>query len=38
VRALVTDYRFTDLAERAKSGRWWRRGEARLFCPAVSLE
>ncbi len=38
VRALVHDYRFTDPAERARSGRWWRRGEARLFCPAVSLE
>ncbi len=38
VRALVHDYRFTDAAERATSGRWWKRGEPRLFCPAVSLE
>ena len=38
VRALVHDYRFTDPAERARSGRWWRTGEPRLFCPAVSLE
>jgi hypothetical protein len=38
VRALVHDYRFTGPAERAQSGRWWKRGEPRLFCPAVSLE
>ena len=38
VRALVHDYRFTDPGERAQGGRWWKRGEPRLFCPPVSLE
>jgi hypothetical protein len=38
VRALVYDYRFTSPEERARTGRWWRRGEPRPFCPPMSLE
>ena len=37
VRALVYDYRFTDRAERARTGRWWRRELKGLYCPVLSL-
>jgi predicted DCC family thiol-disulfide oxidoreductase YuxK len=35
VRAVVYDYRFTDSAERARSGAWWRRDIQGLYCPVV---
>ncbi|HKD18893.1 MAG TPA: lipase maturation factor family protein [Thermoanaerobaculia bacterium] len=33
VRAVLYDYRFTDAAERRRTGAWWRRRELGLFCP-----
>ena len=33
VRAVLYDYRFTDEAERRRTGAWWRRHELGLFCP-----
>ena len=38
VRAVLYDYRFTDLAERRRTGAWWRRTEHGLYFPAVSLD
>ncbi|MFI5005917.1 MAG: lipase maturation factor family protein [Solirubrobacterales bacterium] len=38
VRAVVYDYRFASPEEHARAGRWWRRGEPRLFCPPVFFE
>jgi lipase maturation factor 1 len=38
VRAELYDYRFTDRAERAKTGAWWKRNRLRTYLPAVSLE
>lgn len=37
VRASVYDYRFTDRATRAKTGRWWTRTPIGLYLPPVSL-
>ena len=36
VRAVVYDYRFTDRAERARSGAWWRRQMQGLYCPVMA--
>ena len=33
VRAVSYDYRFTDSAERARTGAWWRRREIGPYCP-----
>ena len=33
IRAVLYDYRFTDAAERRRSGAWWRRRELGLFSP-----
>ena len=38
VRAVLYDYRFTDPAERRRTGAWWRREPLGVYCPAVSLE
>jgi hypothetical protein len=38
VRAVLYRYRFTDLAERRTTGRWWRRERQGLYLPAVSLQ
>jgi uncharacterized membrane protein YphA (DoxX/SURF4 family) len=38
VRAVLYRYRFTDLAERRASGRWWRRERRGLYLPPVSLQ
>ena len=38
VRALLYDYRFTDPAERRRSGAWWRREARGVYFPAVSLQ
>jgi hypothetical protein len=35
VRALLYDYRFTDAAERRRTGAWWRRQLRGLYCPVV---
>jgi hypothetical protein len=37
VRAILYQYRFTDLAERRASGRWWKRERQGFYLPAVSL-
>ena len=37
IRAVVYDYRFTDFAERRRSGAWWRREEKATYLPAISL-
>ena len=37
VRALVYDYHFTDRAERARTGHWWRRDLKGFYCPVLSL-
>ncbi len=37
VRARLYEYKFTDRAERERTGAWWRREERGLYCPAVSL-
>jgi lipase maturation factor 1 len=37
IRAVVYDYQFTDLAERRRSGAWWRREQKGVYLPAISL-
>ncbi|MEA2624699.1 MAG: hypothetical protein QOD06_744 [Candidatus Binatota bacterium] len=37
VRAMLWDYRFTDPAEKAKTGRWWRRQLLGPYSPVLSL-
>lgn len=38
IRATVYEYRFTDWATRAKTGRWWTRTPMGLYLPPVSLQ
>ena len=38
VRAVLYQYRFSDLAERRATGRWWTRERDRLYLPEVSLD
>jgi predicted DCC family thiol-disulfide oxidoreductase YuxK len=38
LRAVVYDYRFTTVAERARSGAWWSRQPLGLYCPVLTLE
>lgn len=38
VRALLFEYRFTDRAERAAGGAWWKRTPKSLFFPAITLD
>ena len=38
VRALLYDYRFTDLATLRRTGAWWRREPEGAFTPAVTLD
>jgi hypothetical protein len=38
IRAVVYDYRFTDLATRRKTGAWWRHQEKGAYLPAFSLD
>jgi len=35
VRAVLYDYRFTDLATRRRTGEWWRGERLGLYCPVV---
>ena len=37
VRAILYDYRFTDLETKSSDGTWWRRERRGLYCPAISL-
>lgn len=37
LRALLYDYRFTDLAEKKQEGRWWRRKLIRDYLPMMQL-
>jgi hypothetical protein len=38
IRAMVYEYHFTDLAERKRTGNWWRRELKREYMPPVSLQ
>jgi hypothetical protein len=38
VRAVLYDYRFSDLALRRRTGAWWTREERGLYCPVLSRE
>lgn len=38
IRAVLFDYRFTTIAEKGKTGMWWKRKELGLYCPPISLE
>jgi predicted DCC family thiol-disulfide oxidoreductase YuxK len=37
VRAVLYDYRFTDLETRRRTGAWWKRARRGLYCPELSL-
>jgi lipase maturation factor 1 len=37
IRAVLYDYRFTDFAERRRSGAWWRCEEKGTYLPPISL-
>jgi lipase maturation factor 1 len=37
MRAVLYDYRFTDLSTRRSEGTWWRRERKELYCPTVTL-
>ena len=37
VRAILYDYRFTDLKTKRSEGTWWSREWKRIYCPAISL-
>ena len=37
VRAVLYDYRFTDITTKRSEGTWWSRERKGLYCPAVSL-
>ena len=37
VRAILYDYRFTELETKSSDGNWWRREQIGLYCPAISL-
>ena len=37
IRAVVYDYRFTNLATKHSDGTWWRRERRDLYCPVLSL-
>jgi lipase maturation factor 1 len=37
VRASLFEYHLTSLAEKAKTGSWWKREERGLYCPVLSL-
>jgi predicted DCC family thiol-disulfide oxidoreductase YuxK len=37
IRALVYEYRFTNMANRRKHGDWWQRRPERIYLPMVSL-
>jgi hypothetical protein len=37
IRARLFEYRFTDPAERSRTGAWWRREEKGVYFPAASL-
>lgn len=38
LRAVVYNYRFTDLAIQRATGAWWRRERLGLYCPVLSLQ
>jgi len=37
VRAVLYEYRFTDVAARRATGEWWQRERKGLYCPEISL-
>src|SRR6266545_2736378 len=38
IRAILSEYRFTDSAERRSTGAWWKREEKGLYCPILSRD
>jgi len=38
VRATLFQYHFTTLAERHRTGAWWRRDQAQTYCPILTLQ
>jgi predicted DCC family thiol-disulfide oxidoreductase YuxK/uncharacterized membrane protein YphA (DoxX/SURF4 family) len=38
IRAVLYDYRFTDVGQRRATGAWWRREETGLYLPVISRE
>jgi len=38
IRAVLSEYRFTDSAERRSTGAWWKREEKGLYCPILSRD
>ena len=38
VRAVLYEYRFTDVAVRRATGEWWQRERKGLYCPEISLQ
>jgi hypothetical protein len=37
IRAMVYEYRFTDFAERKRTGAWWKREEKATYLPPIAL-
>ena len=37
IRARLFEYHFTNALEKKQTGAWWRREEAGLYCPPVSI-
>jgi hypothetical protein len=37
LRARLFEYHFTSIAEKQKTGSWWKREEKGLYCPVLSL-
>ncbi|HTL46869.1 MAG TPA: lipase maturation factor family protein [Verrucomicrobiae bacterium] len=37
IRALISDYRFTDAEERSRTGHYWKKGPEKMYLPAISL-
>ncbi|MGO4883555.1 MAG: lipase maturation factor family protein [Bryobacteraceae bacterium] len=38
IRALIYDYRFTNFAERRRTGAWWQREQKGVYLPVISLK
>ena len=38
IRAVLSDYRFTDAAERRATGAWWKAEAKGLYCPVLSRD
>lgn len=38
IRAVLCEYRFTDMAERNQTGQWWKRAVLGLYCPVLQRQ